>query len=78
MRILWLSNLAPGPVRQALTGEKDGGLWMDHVLEDLRKLPDLQLHLLSAEDRNVEGKLDDRCSYTVFPREKPTVISETQ
>ena len=34
MKLLWLCNMAPGLVRQA-GGEKKGGRWMDHVLEDL-------------------------------------------
>ena len=78
MRLLWLCNREPGPVRQAVTGKESSGLWMDHVLEDLQKEKDLQLHLLCASDRSARGNLDPACSYTLFQRGKPTEVSGEQ
>ena len=46
MKLLWLCNMAPGPIREARTGIAGSGLWMDHVLSDLRKIPDLEIRIL--------------------------------
>ena len=35
MRLLWLCNLIPGTVQQAIDGTAGNGLWIDHTLEDL-------------------------------------------
>ena len=78
MRLLWLCNREPGPVRQAVTGKKSSGLWMDHVLSDLRKEPELEVRILSASDRCACGSLDDGCSYALFVREKPAQVSSDQ
>ena len=37
MKLLWLCNMAPGAVQAAMDGKKTSGLWVDHVLSDLRK-----------------------------------------
>lgn len=65
MKLLWLCNRVPGAVQDKITGETGhSGLWMDHVLSDLRK-QELTLHILApgGEDR---GALDDKCSYATF------------
>ena len=67
MRLLWLSNMTPGPVKEALGGKNADGLWMDHVLRDLRKQQDLKIRLLCAADREEEGRLDENCSFSLFP-----------
>ena len=75
MRLLWLSNMAPAPVLETLGKKNRGGLWMDHVLEDLRKQEGLQMKLLCALDREAEGVLDSRCSYMTFCNKSPTDVS---
>ena len=42
VKLMWLCNLAPGAVRERFSGRKSSGLWMDHVLTDLRKQEDLR------------------------------------
>ena len=61
MKLLWLCNMAPGAVRAAMDGKKASGLWVDHVLSDLRK-EDLQLHIL-CPGNGQRGQLDDKCSF---------------
>lgn len=65
MKLMWLCNLAPGAVRQAMTGTQSSGLWMDHVLSDLRKRDDLVIRIL-APGAAAEGQLDQGCSYGCF------------
>ncbi len=36
MKVLWLCNMVPGCVQEALGGKSGGGLWTDHVLSDLQ------------------------------------------
>ena len=73
MRILWLCNMIPGVVRANLGGSNDGGLWIDHVLDDLRWQDVTMLLLcLGAEG---SGTLDERTSYALFTEPKPQVYS---
>ena len=66
MRILWLCNMLPGPVQEALTGGTGGGLWVDHVLTDLMEQPEISLHILCRGPQKAQGQLSDRLSYQVF------------
>lgn len=66
MRLMWLCNLLPGAIRQAVTGTGGSGLWMDHVLSDLRQDPSLELLVLCRGDHRAEGRVDARLSYLVF------------
>lgn len=69
MRLLWLCNLMPGKVRQALEGKTQaGGLWVDSVLSGLRQAGET-IHILCPGGEN-RGKLDEKCSYLTF-REGP-------
>lgn len=72
MKLMWLCNLAPGAVREAISGSKSSGLWMDHVLSDLRRQEDIHLHILCPGE-NAEGKLDEKCSYGCFTEGLPYV-----
>lgn len=72
MKLMWLCNLAPGAVREAVSGKKSSGLWMDHVLTDLRKLDDLTMRILCPGETG-EGELDSACSYGCFTEGLPYV-----
>ena len=50
MKLLMLCNMKPAVVQEKLTGTKQGGLWVDHVLSALRKQEDLSA-LLQAVQR---------------------------
>ena len=78
MKVLWLSNMAPGALCRFLTGKERSGLWMDHVLEDLRKEDRITLHLLCPWQDQREGKLEDSVSYCTFRRVLPQQVSEEQ
>lgn len=72
MRVLWLCNLMPGDVRQALEGKTQaGGLWVDSVLSGLRQAGET-IHILCPGGDN-RGSLDERCSYTTFREGLPYV-----
>ena len=70
MKLMWLCNLAPGAVREQISGKRSSGLWMDHVLTDLRAQKDLKLHILCPGE-TAEGKLDETCSYGCFTEGLP-------
>ena len=78
MRLLWLSNMAPSPVLQQLGKTSRGGLWMDHVLKDLRCRQDLKLHLLFPLNGGAAGNLDSDCSYAAFEKLAPAVCDPQQ
>ena len=66
MKLLWLCNMVPGKVKEKISGKQvSGGLWVDHVLSDLRKQKDLSIHIL-CPGSSVRGELDEACSYATF------------
>lgn len=72
MKVLWLCNLIPGAVRQQL-GLTGGGLWMDHVLADLRQRDALSLRLLCMGGMSASGSLDARTDFITFQEKLPYV-----
>ena len=75
VKLMWLCNLAPGAIREAITGKKSSGLWMDHVLSDLRNQENVTLQVLCPGERVQEGELDARCGYCCFTEGLPYVIA---
>lgn len=71
MKLLWLCNMTPSCVQEAISGKKGGGLWVDHVLSDLRK-KGLDIRIL-CPGSGVEGSVDDHCSYAFFAERLPHV-----
>lgn len=69
MKLLWLCNMVPGPVGEAMTGKPGRGLWVDHVLSDLRKT-DIALHILCPGPGD-RGRLDEKRSFATFREGKP-------
>lgn len=71
MKLLWLCNMIPGKVKEKISGKQvSGGLWVDHVLSDLRKQQDLTIHIL-CPGSGVRGELDGKCSYASFQNGLP-------
>lgn len=66
MKLLWLCNIMPSAVKGG-----SGGLWVDHVLEDLRKL-NMEIRILCPGDGQ-QGSVDERCSFATFVRCAPHV-----
>ena len=64
MKILWLCHLIPGAVKEAATGKKESGLWLDHVLDDLRE-KGVKLHVI-CRGLDKTGAVDENCTYTGF------------
>lgn len=64
MKILWLCHLIPGAVKEASTGKKESGLWLDHVLDDLRGRG-VQMHVI-CKGLESSGRVDENCSYSGF------------
>lgn len=72
MRLLWLCNLMPGIVREALEGKaRAGGLWVDSVLSGLRREGE-SIHILCPGGEN-RGSLDEKVSYVTFREGLPYV-----
>lgn len=72
MKLLMLCNMKPAVVQEKLTGKKQGGLWVDHVLASLRRQTDLDIHIL-CPGKTGEERLDDRCSFQLFSEGAPYV-----
>ena len=70
MRLLWLCHMLPGQIRTAVNGRKGSGLWMDHVLDDLRRQEDITMEVLCLGPSPASGSLDERLSYQVFTTKK--------
>ncbi len=66
MRLLWLCNLIPGAIQQAVSGAAGNGLWIDHTLEDLLDRPETTLRVLCRGPKTAEGTVGGRLSYRVF------------
>lgn len=67
MKLLWLCNMMPGKVKEAISGDKEAsGLWVDRMLSGLRQQKDLTIRILCPGD-GVRGALDENCSYSTFP-----------
>ena len=71
MKLLWLCNVVPGDVQKKNSGNKSGGLWVDHVLSDLRQ-KDITIRILCPGNKE-PGSLDARCSYAFFQEGLPYV-----
>ena len=78
MRILWLTNMAPGQVRRQLGEPSGSGLWLDHVLEDLAGVQDLSLRILCPWKTEEEGSIRESCSYATFRKGKATELFPQQ
>ena len=71
MKLLWLCNMVPGAVKKAITGKDGNGLWVDHVLQDLRQQENLEIRVFCPYNKEKTGQLDDRCSYRTFRNRLP-------
>ncbi len=72
MRLLWLCNLMPGLVREALEGKANaGGLWVDSVLSGLRRKGET-IHILYPGNE-ARGTLDEKTSFLTFREGLPYV-----
>lgn len=63
MKLLWLCNMAPGIAREKMGA---GGLWIDHVLSDLRQRSDITIRILFPGNDGRQGSFDERCSCRAF------------
>ncbi len=71
MKLMWLCNMMPGAVKEKNGGAADGGLWVDHVLSDLRRT-DLVLHILCPGPK-AKGSLDEKRSFSTFQEGRPYI-----
>lgn len=71
MKLLWLCNILPGEVKEKITGKPGSGLWMDHVLSDLRKAANITVRILAPNASEAEGVLDESCSFAAFRTKLP-------
>lgn len=73
MKLLWLCNMVPGKVKEKISGNATaGGLWVDHVLEDLRRQEALCIHIL-CPGKESSGSLDEQCSFDFYQEGLPYV-----
>ena len=70
MRVIWLCNMIPSAVSQKMGKTAGGGLWVDHVLEDIRTQGQVSL-LLLCPGKSRGGQLDEQVQYGFFPEKKP-------
>ena len=74
MKIVWLCNMTPSAVNQS-RGGGGGGLWLDHVLEDIRVQKDITLRLLCPGGTET-GRVDKQVEYVLFTEGEAHVYSE--
>lgn len=65
MKVIWLCNMIPGAVGSRLGRRGTGGLWVDHVLSDLRQKDTVEL-LVLCPGGSESGQLDERTAYALF------------
>ena len=70
MRVIWLCNMTPSAVSQKMGKNAGGGLWVDHVLEDIRAQGEGSL-LLLCPGKGRGGQLDEQVKYDFFSEKKP-------
>lgn len=70
MRLMWLCHMLPAEIRAAVGGRKGSGLWMDHVLSDLRRQENVAMEVLCLGQSAASGSLDAALSYRVFTEKK--------
>lgn len=71
MKLLWLCNMVPSAIREKMTGKTGSGLWVDHVLQDIRSEESVLLRVLCLSDMEASGELDEQCSYSTFTAGAP-------
>lgn len=71
MKLVWLCNMLPGAIARHMGLGSGGGLWIDHVLEDIRA-EDITLRLY-CPGRGNSGRLDERTDYVLFSEGAPQV-----
>lgn len=71
MKLLWLCNIAPSAVQEKISGNAVGGLWLDHVLADMRQ-QDFTIRIL-CRGAETSGVVDEKCSFSVFREDTPYV-----
>ena len=69
MKIVWLCNMIPSAVNQS-RGGGGGGLWLDHVLEDIRVQKDITLRLFCPGGTET-GRVDKQVEYVLFTEGAP-------
>ena len=74
MKIVWLCNMIPSAVNQS-RGGGGGGLWLDHVLEDIRVQKDITLRLFCPGGTETGG-VDKQVEYVLFTEGEAHVYSE--
>ena len=71
MKLLWLCNIAPAVVQEKLSGKAAGGLWLDHVAEDIRR-SGITLRILCPGE-GTQGTVDEMCTFATFREGLPEV-----
>ena len=74
MKLVWLCNMTPGAVSRC-RGTGGGGLWLDHVLEDIRVQKDITLRLFCPGGTET-GRVDKQVEYVLFTEGEAHVYSE--
>lgn len=69
MKLAWLCNMTPGVVSRC-RGIGGGGLWLDHVLDDLCTRQDISVRLFCPGGTE-EGQVDGKTSYVLFTEGAP-------
>lgn len=73
MKLLWLCNMMPAVVQEKISGKKQGGLWVDHVLARLRQQSDLRIRILCPGGGDHGDQIDEQCDFDVFSEGLPYV-----
>lgn len=72
MKLVWLCNMIPTAVSRSMGIGGTGGLWVDHVLDELRGDASIALRLYCPGPKTA-GSLDAHTGYVLFPEDAPHV-----
>ena len=69
MKLAWLCNMTPGVVSRC-RGTGGGGLWLDHVLDDLCTRQDVSMRLFCPGGTET-GRVDEKTDYVLLAEGAP-------
>lgn len=69
MKLLLLCNIAPAVVQEKISGKAAEGLWLDHMLDSLRR-ENMEIFVL-CRGNGAKGQVDAGCSYATFQEKQP-------
>lgn len=72
MRVIWLCNNPPKAVSARFGNESREGNWLDHVLEDILKISNIQIKVLFRDSKAIKSESDSHFGFASFQEDDPS------